>query len=103
MFEFGADYLLDTTTQSSGTIAQQVRYALSPTGYPITFTIGVPSAPTQTGSYTYDNCRLVGRTLLGADGVVVEQLSYTYDSVGHVLSRLAADTTGDTYDYACWN
>jgi hypothetical protein len=103
VFEYGADYVLDTVTRQDGTISSQVRFTLSSTGYPVSASIGAgPGTPSRIQSYAYNNCRLVSRAALDPAGSLAQQLNYSYDGAGHVLSRLDASNRGDTYDYSCW-
>jgi hypothetical protein len=103
VFEYGADYLLDTTTIQSGTRVIQVRYALSSSGYPMSATITDAGKSKEALRYDYIDCRLVTRVSLDSSGNVQYQLNYTYDAAGHVASRLDEDKYGDIYDYSCWH
>lgn len=100
-FEYGADYLLDTTTRN-GMQTQQVRYTLNARGYPISALFTIVGKEDRSIAYRYENCRLQGRTITTTSGTVTEELSYTYDSMGRVAARLNSAGLGDTYDYSCW-
>jgi hypothetical protein len=103
VFEYGSDYLLDTTTIESGTRVIQVRYALSSSGYPTSAIIMSGTGKSnELLRYDYVDCRLVTRVSLDSSGNVLGQLNYTYDAAGHVASRLDSENYGDSYDYTCW-
>jgi YD repeat-containing protein len=100
-FDYGADYLLYSLTRG-GLPTEQVRYTLNARGYPVRAAITIGSQGSRTASYRYEGCRLAGRTISDVNGAVIEELAYTYDSAGHLSSRLGADGAGDMYDYSCW-
>ena len=104
VFEYGSDYLLDTTTSSDSSNGKQLRYSLSTTGYPLTAVLTFPNGTVQNIRYNYSSCRLVTRLLTDVASGSTSELDYTYDSVGHLMSRIdpTGSTDGDVYNYVCW-
>ena len=100
-FEFGADYVLDTSKYADGSINAQYRYTLSPSGYPTAVTIDVPNLPSRFGTYSYSNCRLLARTV-ALVGAAPEKLTYEYDDTGHLTKRACDCGDAAAYDYSCW-
>jgi YD repeat-containing protein len=100
-FEYGADSLTDTLFVS-GAQQSQVRYTLSARGYPISAAVIVANKVGATVSYRYDHCRLQTRTTMDLNNTVTGQYDYSYDSAGRLVTRVAGDGSGETYDYSCW-
>lgn len=104
VFEYGSDYLLDTMTSSDSSNGKRLRYSLSTTGYPLTAVLTFPNGMVQNLRYDYSSCRLVTRVLTDVATGSTSELDYTYDGVGHLISRIdpTGSIDGDTYNYACW-
>jgi hypothetical protein len=96
-------YTANSLVVSNGA-SSEVRYTLSPSGYPIAADVVlVAGGSAMTASYEYSGCQL-SRRVVRRDGALIasECYSYEYDGAGHIVTRRFDDGVVDRFDYSCW-